>query len=123
MSAIDAGPTALGLSWRGALRHAAATLWLPTLVPVVTGMLRDCGHCLGSYLLSLPMVPGALVPALCRCDGAWFFVVGGTATLLLFVALLLLLRELPRRLGWVAQAIAAGLVLFEAIGFAMALRA
>jgi len=123
VNAGAAGSSALGLPWRAALGHAAASLWLPVLLPVVTGMLRDCGHCLGNYLRSLPMVPGVLAAVLCGLDGAWFFAVGGAVTLLLFGVLLLLLRELPRRLGWVAQGIVAVLVLFEAVGFAMALRA
>lgn len=123
MNAATAGPAALGLPWRAALGHAAATLWLPVLLPVVTGMLRDCGHCLGNYLWSLPMVPGALAAVLSGLDGAWFFVVGGAVTLLLFLVLFLLLRELPRRLGFVAQGITAVLIGLEAVGFAMALRA
>ena len=41
----------------------------------------------------------------------------------MFLVLFLLLRELPRRLGFVAQGIAVVLIGFEAVGFAMALRA
>ncbi len=123
MSAVATGVPGLGLPWRAALWRAAAASWLPTLVPILFGLLRDCGHCQGSYLLSLPIVPGVLLPALCQLDDAWFFVVGGATTLALFAGLALLLRELPVRLGWVAQGLAAVLVAFEAIGFAMALRA
>jgi hypothetical protein len=113
----------LGLAWRHAMQRAACTLWLPVLVPVVTGMLRDCSHCLTNYLLCSPLVPGILVPVLCNLDGAAFFVVGGVMTLLLFALVALLLRELPRGFGYVAQAIVTVLIAFEAIGFAGALRA
>lgn len=106
-----------------AARQAALTLWLPVLVPPVTGMLRDCSHCVQSYLQSAVLVPGILVPVLLRLDDAWFGVVGGAATLLLFACLWLLLLELPRRWGWFVQAVVVLAITFEAIGFAHALRA
>lgn len=103
--------------------RAACTVWLPTLAPVVTGMLSGCGHCATNYWLSLPTVPGLLVPALLQLQGALFFVVGGLVALLLFALTTLLLRELPAKLGYAAQAIVALAVGFESVGLAMAMRA
>ncbi len=119
----DVAAKGLGFAWHNAMVRAACTLWLPVLVPVVTGMLRDCGHCLTNYLLCSPLVPGIMVPVLCNLDDAAFFVVGGVVTLLLFGLVTLLLRELPRAFGYAAQAIVTVLITFEAIGFASALRA
>ena len=122
MSAAAASP-ALDLPWRRALVRAAATVWLPTLVPIVTGMLSGCGHCATTYWLSLPTVPGLLAPVLLQLDDAPFFVVGGLVALLLFALTALLLRELPPKLGYAAQAIVALAVAFESVGLAMAMRA
>lgn len=113
----------MGLPWSRALVRAACTVWLPTLAPIVSGMLSGCGHCATNYWWSLPTVPGVLAAALAGCDDAWFFVVGGTASLLLFALTSLLLRELPPKLGCAAQAIVALGVAAESIGFAAALRA
>jgi hypothetical protein len=35
-------------------------------------VLRGSDHAAAAYLLSLPIVPGVLVPVLCNLDGAWF---------------------------------------------------
>ena len=121
---MDTAPAAeLGLAWRSAMVRAAATLWIPVLVPVVTGMLHECSHCQTTYLLCLPLVPGIVVPVLCNQDDAWFFVVGAVVTLAMFGVTALLLRELPRGLGHVVQAIVVLLIAAESIGFANALRA
>lgn len=122
MSGAAAAPL-LGLPWRRALVRAAATVWLPTLAPVVTGMLSGCGHCATTYWLALPTVPGLLVPALLQLQGAPFFGVGGLVALLLFALTGLLLRELPAKAGYAAQAIVALAVAFESVGLAMAMRA
>lgn len=115
--------SSLGLPWRPALVRAACTVWLPTLAPLVAGMLSGCGHCATNYWLSLPTVPGLLVPALLQLQGAPFFVVGGLVALLLFALTALLLRELPAKLGYAAQAIVALAVAFESVGIAAAMRA
>jgi hypothetical protein len=65
-----AAAPAPGLPWRRALVRAAAMVWLPTLAPVVTGMLSGCGHCATTYWLSLPTVPGLLAPVLLQLDDA-----------------------------------------------------
>lgn len=122
MSEAAAAPV-LGLPWRRALVRAAATVWLPTLAPVVTGMLSSCGHCATTYWLALPTVPGLLAPVLLQLDDAPFFVVGGLVALLLFALTALLLRELPAKAGYAAQAIVALAVAFESVGLAMAMRA
>jgi hypothetical protein len=113
----------LGLPARRALLHAAAALWLPALVPIVTGMLRGCPHCQESYLVSLPIVPGILAPVLLNLDDAPFVVCGAAVTLGLLAVLALLLYELPRGLALAVQIVAAVAITFEAIGFAHALRA
>ncbi|MBL8730463.1 MAG: hypothetical protein JNM25_18740 [Planctomycetes bacterium] len=104
-------------------RQAALTLWLPVLVPLVTGMLGDCDHCLRGYLLSSALVPGVIVPALLQLDDAAFFVVGGGATLLLFAALWWSLHRLAAPWNRVLQAVVGLAIAAEAIGFANALRA
>jgi hypothetical protein len=108
---------------RGVLVRAVCALWLPVLVPIATGVLRGCGHCQTSYVLSVPVVPGVLVPAMLGLDDAAFVVVAGAATLAAFAVLTIALHELPRWLGHVVQGLAAVLVAFEAIGYAHALRA
>jgi len=110
-AAIDAG------------KRAALTLWLPVLVPLVTGMLRDCDHCVQSYLLSCVLVPGVIVPVLLQLDDALFCVVGGATTLLLFVGLWAAVLELPRWWRWALQAVVVLAITAESIGFAHALRA
>lgn len=104
-------------------RTAALALWLPVLAPLAAGMFRDCGHCAVTYLLSLPLVPGTIVPALLRLDDAAFVAVAGLATLAAFAGVWWLLARLRRPWTWVVQAIVALLVAFEAIGYANALRA
>lgn len=118
-----AAPSAAIAPARGVLVRAAGALWLPVLVPLATGMLRGCGHCQASYLLSLPLVPGVLPPALVGLDGAAFFVAAGVVTLAAFAALAAALHALPRALGHVVAGLAAAAVAFEAIGYAHALRA
>lgn len=110
-------------SWRRALGLAALTVWLPVLVPLVGGVLRDCGHCVQTFLLCLPMVPGALAPTLLQVPGAWFFVVGGVVTLAAFGMLAVVLRELPRPWSLGVQVAVAIGIAAEAWGFAWMLRA
>ncbi len=110
-------------SWRRAMLLAAASVWLPTLLPVVLGMLHDCGHCLCTWWLCMPMVPGALPAVLLQLEDAWFFVVGGAVSLALFGGLALVLRELPRPWSHLAQSVVVLAVAAQAIGFAFALRA
>src|SRR5690606_28139383 len=104
-------------------RTAALALWLPALVPLVGGLLGACAQCTATYLLSLPLVPGTIVPALLRLDDAAFVAVAGLATLAAFAGVWWLLARLRRPWTWVVQAIVALLVAFEAIGYANALRA
>ncbi len=122
MNTADAS-SAVGRPWRRALVRAACTVWLPTLVPVAFGMLRDCSHCATNYWLSLPTVPGLLAPVLLQLQDVPFFVVGGLVALLLFALTALLLRELPPKLGYAAQAIVALGVALESVGIAAAMRA
>lgn len=112
-----------GLPLRAALWQAALWTWLPALLPLPLGMLRDCGHCLSSYAMSLPIVPGVLAAVLINIDDAWFFVVGGVVALGLYALLVLLLRELPRGCARVASIVVAVVVALQAVGFASALRA
>jgi len=109
-------------SWRRACVRAAATLWLPTLLPVLTGALADCGHCATSFWRSLPVVPGLLAPVAMGLDDAAFFVAGGAATLALFGVVVLALVEAPRWLAVAAQAAVALLSGLTALGYAHALR-
>lgn len=99
-----------------------ATVWLPTLLPVLAGTLADCSHCATSFWLSLPAVPGLLAPVAMGLDGAAFFVGGGVATLALFGVVVLARREAPPWLVVVAQAAVALCSGLTALGYAHALR-
>ncbi len=120
---VQAAVVAARPSWQNNAKVAAITLWLPALVPIVTGMLRECEHCAQSYLLCLPLVPGILVPTLLRLDDAWFFVVAGLCTLLLFAGLAFALHRLRRPLAFALQVAVVLAVTAEAIGFTNLLRA
>ncbi|MFO0278651.1 MAG: hypothetical protein ACK533_15380 [Planctomycetota bacterium] len=117
-----AGAPAAVVPWRRCCANATWTIWLPTLLPVLTGALADCGHCATSYLLSLPLVPGLLAPVAMGLDDAWFFAVGGAATIMLWFVVALVLVEAPRWLAVATQAAAALLVAGTALGYAQALR-
>ena len=106
-----------------AAKIAALTLWLPVLVPIVTGMLGGSRHAFESYLLCLPLVPGILVPTLLQLDDAPYMIVAGLATLLLFALVCWALARLPRRPAITVQVAVVLAVTFEAIGFANSLLA
>jgi hypothetical protein len=110
-------------SWRRAACLAGLSVWLPVLVPVCFGLLRDCGHCARTYWLCSALVPGLLPSVLLQLDDAVFFVVAAAVTLGLFGGLAVALRELPRPWHWVAQGPVAVVSTLSALGFAMALRA
>jgi len=105
-----------------AAKIAALLLWVPVLVPIATGMLRD-SYAFQTYLLCLPLVPGILVPTLLQLDGAWYMIVAGLATLLLFAVVCWLLSRLRRRPAIAVQVAVVLAVTFEAIGFANSLLA
>lgn len=104
------------------LVRAAASMWLPVSVPFAIGPLAECSHCVANYLLYVPLVPGVLAAVLCGLDGVWFCVVAGMVTLVDIGVLALLLRELPKVLGYAMQIVVAGLVACEALAFASMLR-
>lgn len=106
-----------------AAKVAALTLWVPVLVPIVTGMLGGSSHALQNYLLCLPLVPGIIVPTLLQLDDAWYMIVAGLATLLLFAVVCWLLSRLRRGPAIAVQVAVVLAVTFEAIGFANALLA
>ena len=109
-------------SWPRAFLLAAVPVWLPTLTPFGLGMLRESEHAAASYAKCLPIVPGVLVPLLMELPGAWFFAVGGLATLVLASVLAVALRELPRPWSFAAQGVVALAVSAEAVGFASLLQ-
>ena len=105
-----------------ALWIAACTLWLPCLVPLLLGMLSDCGHCLWTYAKVFAMVPGVLLPVLLQLDDGWFVLAGAGATLALLFGLYLAARELPRLALYALQAIVLVAVSVEATLLANLLR-
>ena len=107
---------------RRELTNTLLVLYEPVLVPIVTGMLKDSADAFWPYVLMFPLVPGAIVPALLRLDGALFFVLAGVATLALFAGVQLASLLPPLLRGIVRAAVVFG-VAFEAIGFANLLRA
>lgn len=105
-----------------ALGLAAATIWVPCLLPAVLGMLRDCSHCLWAFAKLFVIVPGVLVPVLAQLDDAWFGCAGAAVTLALLVVYYLAARELPRRWLHAAQALGVVAIGLEAIVLAYLLR-
>lgn len=105
------------------LTNTALTMYVPVLVPIVAGMLKDSEHAFWTYVATFVLVPGAIAPALLRLDGALFFVAAGAATFALFAGLWLAALWLPPVLRGVLRAAVAFAVAFEAIGFANLLRA
>jgi len=105
---------------RPALLRAAATLWLPALLPFVFGPLTECGHCVQNYLKLLPVQPGFLAAAWCRND-PWFHAVGGLATLLL-LALVATLIGIAGRRWWLVAIPVAVLAGVQALGIGYLLR-
>lgn len=111
-------------SRRTALLHAAATLWVPVLAPVVLGMIaHGSSRAATTFWLSFPIVPGVLAAVLARADGAWFVFAALLSTLALFLGLYLAAREAPPRLLYAIELAVVLLVGFEAIGFLCALQA
>jgi len=93
--------------------RAAIVLWLPALIPVVTGMLRGAGDGFWTYLLCGPLVPGWVVPTWLGLDDALWFVVAGLATVLGWFLIALASQRLPRAAGVVIE-----VAVFVAVGFA-----
>ena len=114
---------------RGALRTrarsvglAAATLWLPTLVPLALGMLQD-GDVVSRYLQFVPVLPGIVPAVLTGADGVLLVVVALLVTVVAVAVLYVLMRELPRRIGYPVQGLVMVLVALQSVGFAHALLA
>ncbi len=110
-------------SWSRAAILAAVTLWAPALVPLLFGPLRECDHCVHTYLVCLPIVPGVLLPAFARLDGVWFFVAGALVTVVLFGGVTSVVRHLRRPSASAVQVAVVLAVLAESLGFANLLRA
>ncbi|MCA8950521.1 MAG: hypothetical protein KDE27_13535 [Planctomycetes bacterium] len=81
---MNARPTR---SWPRALGLAALTPWPPALLPYWFGPLRECGGCVATYTMCLPLMPAIAAPIVLGLDDVLFFVVGGGATALLFAGL------------------------------------
>jgi len=123
VNAAQVAVEALPRPRRRALGIAAGTLWLPCLLPIVLGMLRDCGHCMETYLKMFAMVPGVIVPVLLRLEDVWFGVVAVAVTLGALGGLYAAAREMPRGLLYALQGVVMVLVGVESIGLVAALRA
>lgn len=110
-------------SWPRALGLAALTLWLPALLPYWIGPLQECGHCMASYSLCLPIVPGIFAPILLRLDGVLFAVAGAVMSLVMFGAVIAALRYLPKPWSVATQTATIVVVAFVALVFGALLRA
>jgi hypothetical protein len=107
------------------LCRAAAAIYLPLLAPFLVGPLRECSHCVETYLRAFPYLPG-LLPATflrravqARDDSLWL-------PILLATGLFALATALQRRPGPVAPISAAAIAsAMLALGWitALALRA
>jgi len=94
--------------WKVALPITLAALYVPTLVPFVSGPLTGCEHCVRTYLGLLPLVPGFFAGNAFVPDHT--LVGAGAVTLLLFAGLLFFARRLSRNDLLAACCIAAPLV-------------
>lgn len=103
-------------------RDVALVLWLPALLPLLCGQLRDCQHCVREYLALLPIVPGVIVPVLLDLRGAWWLVVGALPVFAMGFVLYLLWREAPRAVCAVAAVVVAVVVAAQGFGLCFALR-
>ena len=108
---------------RTAASAVGTTLWLPALAPFFFGPLRESAHCTETYAYCLPVVPGVVLAALTGLEDAPFLVLAGAITLVALALLVALLRRLRGAAAAIVQLVAGVTVLFEAIGFANALRA
>lgn len=106
-----------------ALLIAAVTLYVPCLAPIVLGMLRDCSHCMQSYLELLVIVPGVIAPTLLHLQGAWFGAAAAALTLAALGLLYVAARRLPRGALHALQVVCILCVGLEAVALAYALRA
>lgn len=100
--------------------RAAIVLWLPVLIPLVSGMLRGGGNGFWTYLACAPIVPGWIVPTWLRLDDALWFVVAGLTTVLGWFLTALASQRLPRSVGVVVEVVVFVAVGFAAIAFAKA---
>lgn len=123
MSALEAATEVLPRARKRALWIAVGTLWLPCLMPIVLGILRDCSHCMITYLQLFAIVPGVIVPVLLRLEDAWFGVAGAGVTLAALVGLYAAARQMPRAWLYALQVLVMLLVGLEAIALAQLLRA
>lgn len=97
------------------------TLWLPALLPFAVGPLRECGHCVRTYLCFVPVLPGVLLGMLAPRHDWAFLAVAALASALLLAVATLAMRALGRHWPWlvIVLAMVSGL---QAIGFAHLLR-
>lgn len=103
---------------------ALAALYAPALLPLAgIGPLNECPHCVRTYLLWFPALPGALLASPLRTISAWLFLAAALAIAAgLAWSLAHAWRRWPRRASIAALAAASMLSAFNALAFAAALR-
>lgn len=105
---------------------AFAVVYLPQLVPLMVGPLRECDHCVENYAKLFPLIPGAFAALLTgRISGELgvesAIAAGIVAVALLFVAYLCMRAESPTR--QITSALIMILLALQAAGVASMLRA
>jgi hypothetical protein len=104
-----------------ALGRAAAILWSPAVLPLFLGPLNECSHCVRTYGMLLPLMPGIVGRMVVRDTAG--FVLAALLTLALLAGLTLALRRLPQRTArWLSLGVAAAIAA-EALLLARLLRA
>ena len=110
-------------TWPRALGLAALTLWVPALLPYLIGPLRECDHCMATYAMCLPIVPGIFLPIVFALDDAPFALVGALTTLSMLGGLAAAMRYLSLPWSRAAQTAVILAVGFVAMVFSTLLRA
>ena len=87
------------------------------------GPLSECGHCVKTYSMCLPMVPTIAVPTALGLDGALWAIAGGAVTLALFLAVTVTLRKWRHPASTIVQTIVMLAVGVQGYGLAVLLRA
>jgi len=83
------------------LGRAALCLWLPALLAFPCTPLGECSHCVGTFLLLLPVYPGFLAGAWSG-NGPRFVGIAAITTLALLALVATLFGVAARRWPWLA---------------------
>jgi len=117
----DPDPQPARLSWRTRLTLTVSTVYVPLGTPFLVGPLTECDHCVGTYLVFSPIIPGFIVGRLMPGDD--HLVAAGLASLAALAIIYALMSRLAPRWRWGLWVITVLLSLLNALAVSHALRA